>query len=145
MLLTIALLSAIAGVFYFGWTAWVVGERMKDSEIRSAAMQHVSRWVTEYVEANDGHWPRSWANLQTVPEPVNTPYKLAGDLVRLQELVTIDFEADVDRLVTLSTDEFDGIRPNGTIYPVFRDYAFGPLLDVLRRYAADNVANSLEP
>lgn len=94
----------------------------------------VTGMVREYVEKNQGKWPRSWHDVATIDpgEPFNGPRSVET----MQSRVTIDFEADPTKLAQQPVEEFVAIRPRGAVMDAaYRDYwQVESLLETLRKH-----------
>lgn len=74
--------------------------------------------TTQYVEKNNGNWPRSWEELATI-EP------LIGDgtpIESFRQRLHFDFDADPAKLANQKANEFTAIRPIGSLPPDYRYY-----------------------
>jgi hypothetical protein len=97
------------------------------------------RLVDQFVH-DKGHWPRSWDELQRLPFPGETPTSLNqgtspaaiggfGDARwpqqshEVREYVAIDFDADLETIISQRPSEFMAIRPIGPCYP-WDNYGF---------------------
>jgi hypothetical protein len=88
--------------------------------------------VEDYVKANNGAWPRSWKDLETLPPREWAMFTWPDDSTRLQEYVAIEFAIDPAKLARQRPEEFGAIRPIPPCYP-YKDYAPVPsLLKTLR-------------
>lgn len=122
-------LVGIIVLVYGGVRLWQYGEEL-NSEYKTAG---VIRDVTEFVESQDGRWPRNWSDLGH------------GDL---SEYVKMDFDVSVEELLA------DADRIHSAIVPVTGKYHTYPhatrqlneLRDILVKYhqPAESTSPSLE-
>jgi len=96
--------------------------------------------VREFVIKNNS-WPKSWEDLEQIP-----PHKVAEFIwprsrEQLQKYVSVDFEADIDKLALESKEQFDAIHPKGACYPY--DDEIQELLDTIRQLRKDGSRNSI--
>jgi hypothetical protein len=93
--------------------------------------------LDEYVTRNDGDWPDSWADLENTPHQGGGMYEWPTDSQEVQQYVSVDFSADVERLLRLEEGEFDAVRPIGPYYP-FQDHPrVEVLLGTIRKHSED--------
>lgn len=106
----------IGGVcIYHGITIAVRGEHALHATLLTFAV------VEDYVKANDGAWPRSWNDLESLPPRSWAMFDWPDDSTQLQEYVAIEFAADPAKLAPQSREEFQAIRPIPLCYP-YEDY-----------------------
>ena len=88
------------------------------------AFFHAHRATLEYVQQNDGQWPKSWDDLRsTLPE---------SDFEWAAEHVAFDFDADPLKIAAQTPDTFTAIVPEKPCYIV--DDRVQLLIDVLKRH-----------
>jgi len=113
-LLIIVLTGAILGGGV--WLIVEVGRAMtliRDGEMRLSAMHHVCGLVGTYVEKSGyTKWPASWEDLLTGAEDGGFVGGWSPSRPRLQDLVIIDFDADLKLLQQQDTAEFTAVRPS---------------------------------
>jgi hypothetical protein len=86
--------------------------------------------VQDYVLAHEGAWPKSWADLENTPKLQWAMYEWPKDADEVRRYVTVDFEADPDKLATQSVEEFTAVQAIG---PCFcHDPELRTLLDTIR-------------
>ena len=95
--------------------------------------------MEQFVNDN-GRWPKSWSELEQMPFPSDAPSPLNGETSairiggahgydwpaeskHLQKCVSIDFNVNVDSVITQDPLEFEAIWPIGAYYE-YRDYGF---------------------
>jgi hypothetical protein len=82
------------------------------------------RATIEYVERNNGDWPRSWADLSSVrPET---------DFDRVADHVTFDFDADPAEIARQTPETFSAIVPHDPCYAI--DYEVQWLIETVKKY-----------
>ena len=86
--------------------------------------------VGRYVEDHDGVWPKSWEDLESLPEIGDWYEPINYELVKAH--VVINFDASVEELSKQVPAEFHAID---AINPVF-DFAKDPRLDQLIKILA---------
>src|SRR5262245_8717790 len=69
--------------------------------------------IDEHVTSHDGTWPRSWAELETLPPREWAMFAWPQDSAKVQQYAAVDFSADPKQLAQQSIDEFDAVRPIG--------------------------------
>ena len=92
----------LLGVGIVGYAAWLA----LTAEENLIALTTATHLVSQYIETNDGRWPKSWEDLETVsalrPE--------LQSVSRLRQFVDIDFDADPEVLAKQTPEEFRAIR-----------------------------------
>jgi len=92
------------------------------------AFFHAHRATMEYVQQNEGQWPRSWDDLREVrPE---------SDFEWVSDHLTFDFNASPQTIAAQTPDAFDAIQPNQPCYVVVDDVQL--LIDTLKKYHEQN-------
>ncbi len=114
----LALLIVVLTGAILGGGAWLIVEvgramtLIRDSEMRLYAMHHVCGLVGTYVEKSGySKWPRSWEDLLTQAEDGGFVGGWSPSRPRLQDLVIIDFDADLKALQQQEVTEFTAVRP----------------------------------
>jgi hypothetical protein len=112
----VAFTAVLAGGFfvYHGISASLHAEHVLHAALLTVQL------LDDYVTTHDGQWPRSWADLETLPPREWAMFEWPKDSPEVQRYVAVDFSADPQRLAVQSVDEFDAVRPIGPYYP-FKD------------------------
>ena len=88
------------------------------------AFFHAHRATLEYIQQNDGQWPKSWNDLRAVrPE---------SDFDWVAEHVTFDFNADTREIAVQTPRAFTAIVPDEPCYII--DDKVQVLIDVLAKH-----------
>jgi len=88
------------------------------------AFLHAQLATIDFVEANDGKWPKSWDDLRSMRPETNFSW--------VADHITYDFSAD-PRAITANTPEnFSAIVPAEPCFPI--SHRVEVLLDVLKKY-----------
>jgi hypothetical protein len=122
----ILVVSVVGWMLYRAATFAIQAERNLHDTL--FAIQLVEQFVND-----DGHWPRSWAELEQLPFPSKTPSPLnvqhqpfkswPAASKHLQECVAIDFQADPEQIARQDPMKFEAIKPIGPYYE-FRNYGY---------------------
>jgi hypothetical protein len=84
------------------------------------ATQFTFEAIEDYVRKHNGAWPRSWKELERSSPQMDDVYRWTGGSYKVQEFVSVDFDADPDRLAKQTEEEFQAIRPVGPFYGSYR-------------------------
>lgn len=95
---------AVAAVL-IGYGVYRLREFSRDMRAEYGAAQTIAR-VADYVEAHDGRWPTNWDEIEPWPG--------------VRELVVVQFDVDIDRLI----EEPEAIQ--STIVPITGPYDVYP-------------------
>ena len=118
-LVTILLFVAIVVAAIAIRTALIAEENLQ-------AFFHAHRATMEFVQQNDGRWPRSWDDLRSVrPE---------SDFDWVAEHLDFDFEADPRDIVSQTPETFSAIQPHQPCYVL--DDRIQLLIETLKSYHA---------
>jgi len=88
------------------------------------AFLQAHRATLEYIEQNDGKWPRSWDVLQGV--------RPDSDYQWIAEHVTFDFNADPKEIASQTPNTFTAIVPDDPCYII--DYEVQAIIDHLAKH-----------
>ena len=114
------IVAIVIGVFAVR-TALVAEENLQ-------AFFHANRATLEYVQQNDGQWPKSWDDLREIrPE---------SDFDWVAEHLAFDFNADPHILATQIPDTFTAIKPDEPCYVI--DDRVQLLIDTLKKLHDQN-------
>ena len=130
----------IAAVIIFLTFAYMVASTALWAENTMHTMAQVCGLVKEYMDENEGAWPRSWEDLEKLPprEGRWEVYPWPEGSKKVQKHVEIDFNVDIDEIETESFDlfyeKFDVIWPRGAYFDYKRCAEVGYLYDAIRKY-----------
>lgn len=141
-----------AGSYRFRWKRWLIGfvlfvvaglaaagwfvYRAISAALHAENGLHATRFtiaaVEDYVRKHDGTWPRSWNDLEQSSPQMRDVYRFTDGPDKVEEFVSVDFNADPDLLAKQNADEFYAIKP---VRPSFENYRshLPFLLDALRQ------------
>lgn len=135
MRLSVSLVAATA-VLVIAYLAWASHRALVASH--TVAFGRVAvYYVAQYVRENDGRWPRSWDDLESLQDPpiVFERSDPAGMLETCRTRVEIDFTADPREIASQSVGQFDAIRPLKSYGLDYREqWHVDVLLDALREF-----------
>ncbi len=117
--------SIVFGMVYCGVSTSLKAERALHANLL------VLDLVREYVVNHNGSWPRSWRDLENLPPRRRSMFQWPDSIEDVQRYVSVDFEADPDKLATQSVQEFVAVQPKGPCYPYAYDVA--QLIEAIRR------------
>ena len=100
--------------------------------------------VEDFVRKHDGAWPRSWGELEQTSPQIRDAYGFTDGRAKIEEFVSIDFNANPDQLMKQSEEEFDAIKPVGPSYGSYR-YHLPSLLAALRETRRPHSIDSSHP
>ena len=89
--------------------------------------------VQKYVDQHEGRWPRSWADLESLPAP-GPQFRWPEDSPELQSYVVVDFSVDPRQIAKQTEDEFDAILPAVPSYSFRQRGSVGALIKSLWKY-----------
>ena len=117
-LIAIAVIAFLAALIGGGlWLTIEFGKAAKSiqlSELRLVAVRQVCRLVGTYVEkSNYTKWPRSWEDLFQSAEDGGYSSDWPHTAPPLQNLISIDFGADLKTIQQQEVGEFTAIQPSG--------------------------------
>jgi hypothetical protein len=115
------LLLCLLGVLWYG-ASWAL-----NAEHSLQATMVTFELANDYVASHNGKWPESWQSLEKLPS--YRPFH------HLQEMVIIDFDADLKVLAEQSAEQFTAIRPQGDCFPYKHRYQVEKLLATIKEYA----------
>jgi hypothetical protein len=104
-------LVAILAVLTVVYLAWAARRALVASHTVVFGRVAV-HYVAQYVRENEGRWPRSWDDLESVHDPpiVFERSDPAGMIATCRKRVEIDFGADPRILASQSVEQFEAIR-----------------------------------
>lgn len=112
------LMAVVTVVAILGSGVWLIDKIVRavtvihNSEMRLLAMHHVCGLVGTYVERSGyTKWPRSWEDLLDRAEGGGFSSGWSPPMPRLQDLVIIEFDADLSVLQRQEPSEFTAVRP----------------------------------
>ncbi len=123
-------LAIVVLAFALGYVVW--GGRRALIVSHEAVMGRIAtRWIRDYVAANEGKWPTQWEDLNTIPNAWGNPKVITT----IQQRIVVDFKVEPASLATQSVAEFTAIRPRSGYGVDHREYwEVGELLCTLRKY-----------
>lgn len=106
----------------------IVARTVLIAEENLQAFIHANRATLEYIQQNDGQWPRSWDDLREIrPE---------SDFDWVAERLTFDFTADPSKIATQTPDTFTAIKPDEPCYIIHDRVQL--LIDTLKKFHVKN-------
>lgn len=117
IMLAILVLCAL-GIFAYGARTALAAEE------NYQAFLHAKGATLEFLDQNDGRWPRSWDDLRRVQPD--------SDFEWVSKHVTFDFDATPIELATQTPDSFTAIKPNEPCF-IFDD-GIQQLIDKLKEH-----------
>jgi hypothetical protein len=131
--LSVVAVLALLTVAYLAWAS-----RRALVASHTVAFGRVAvRYVAQYVRENEGRWPRSWDDLESLQDPpvVFERSDPAGMLETCRKRVEIDFGADPRVIASQSVRQFDSIRPlDGDGLDYRESWEIDALLDAIREF-----------
>jgi hypothetical protein len=124
----VAVLALVAIGF---WCAYNALSGSLHAEKALHATQLTFEAVEDYVRQHDGAWPRSWNELERSSPQTSDAYSWAGGSNKIQEFVSVDFNANPDQLAKQAVAKFQAIKPVGPYYDNYTDH-IPYLLEALR-------------
>jgi len=127
VILTICLILAVLVSIFISMYRWHTGVDVQNQTVRVMFLV-----VNRYVDSHNGDWPKSWEDLESLPqtgqwyEPIDYP------LVKLH--VVIDFNASAVELASQVPAEFHAIDAINPVYDFSRDPRLVGLLETLKKY-----------
>jgi len=115
------------GVVYCGIRSSLTAERALHTNLLVVAV------VREYVVDHNGAWPRCWQDLEPSFSRRRAMFGWPEDGEDVRRYVSVDFEADPDKLATQSVEQFVAIQPQGPCYPYKDHPEVARLLDAIRQ------------
>jgi len=128
VILTICLILAVAVSVAISLYRWHNGVDAQNYAVR------VMFSVTEdYVKSHQGAWPRSWADLESVPI-AGKWYEKSLDYKLVKQHVVIDFDASPEKLARQVPAEFHAIDAKNPVFDFSRDPRLVGLLRTLESF-----------
>ncbi|MEM6856203.1 MAG: hypothetical protein AAF593_17520 [Planctomycetota bacterium] len=95
---------------------WRTAQVMSEAEVRSHTTVMMAEVVAMYRQANNGAWPKDWADLNPYENDWGGIRHWPADEQAIRRDVEIDFGIDPMTLGHGPSDSFDAIRPRGLAY-----------------------------
>ncbi|MBV11073.1 hypothetical protein [Rubinisphaera sp.] len=127
IILTICLIIAVTLSI-----AVVVGRWNNGVDAQNHAVRVMFSVVNDYMNANEGAWPKSWQDLESFPSEGNWYDPVDYELTKKH--VVIDFEPNLAEVSEQSPPEFQAIRPVNPVFDFGKDPRLVQLLITVKRY-----------
>ena len=120
---TIVKVSVIILVCFISWVIYYVinaASYALQAEHTFQATLLTYDLVSEYLIDNEGAWPQSWDDLESLPFRERDVFQWPKDSKKLQDYVLLDFDVDINKVETRSIEQFeeqfDAIKPRRPHY-----------------------------
>jgi hypothetical protein len=128
----IAVVFVVGGLVYLG-VSWSLS-----AERSLHANRLVVDLLADYITINKGVWPRCWQDLETLPVRQLGMFEWPTDKSEIERYVSVDFNADHNKVASDGVEGFTVVRPKGPCY----EFKYYPQVERLIRIVRSNTYGS---